>query len=92
MARPSPAGRLRELVFRTVYSNANAEIQLRAMMIGKIGALNAVERQRAEPRQLQPRPDGAGMGVLDDAIAEGGRAAARGEIAGIRHAIEEARQ
>jgi HCOMODA/2-hydroxy-3-carboxy-muconic semialdehyde decarboxylase len=51
------AGRtLRELVFRTVYSHANAEIQLRAMAIGKIGALNATERQRAEPRQLQPRP------------------------------------
>ncbi|MGA7790247.1 MAG: class II aldolase/adducin family protein [Xanthobacteraceae bacterium] len=51
------AGRtLRELVFRTVYSNANAEIQLRSMMIGKIGALNEVERQRAEPRQLQSRP------------------------------------
>jgi len=47
---------LRELVFRTVYSHANAEIQLRSMAIGKIGALNATERQRAEPRQLQPRP------------------------------------
>jgi len=51
------AGRsLRELVFRTIYSHVNAEIQLRSMMIGKIGALNEAERQRAEPRQLQPRP------------------------------------
>jgi len=51
------AGRsLRELVFRTVYSHANAEIQLRSMMIGTVGALNAAERERAEPRQLQPRP------------------------------------
>jgi HCOMODA/2-hydroxy-3-carboxy-muconic semialdehyde decarboxylase len=51
------AGRtLRELVFRTVYSHANAEIQLRAMAIGKIAPLNEAERQRAEPRQLQPRP------------------------------------
>lgn len=51
------AGRtLQELVFRTVYSHVNAEIQLRAMAIGKIGALNETERQRAEPRQLQPRP------------------------------------
>jgi HCOMODA/2-hydroxy-3-carboxy-muconic semialdehyde decarboxylase len=51
------AGRtLRELVFRTVYSHANAEIQWRAMAIGKIAALNPAERQRAEPRQLQPRP------------------------------------
>lgn len=51
------AGRtLRELVFRTVYSSFNAEIQLRSMTIGKIGALNAAERQRAEPRQLSPQP------------------------------------
>jgi HCOMODA/2-hydroxy-3-carboxy-muconic semialdehyde decarboxylase len=47
---------LRELVFRTVYSHVNAEIQLRAMAIGKIGALTAGERARAEPRQLQARP------------------------------------
>ncbi len=51
------AGRsVRELVFRTVYSHANAEIQLRSMMIGTVGALSAEERQRGEPRQLQPRP------------------------------------
>jgi ribulose-5-phosphate 4-epimerase/fuculose-1-phosphate aldolase len=53
------AGRsLKELVFRTVYSHANAEIQLRAMTIGPIGALNEAERARAEPRQLEPRPMG----------------------------------
>jgi ribulose-5-phosphate 4-epimerase/fuculose-1-phosphate aldolase len=51
------AGRsIRELVFRTIYSHANAEIQLRSMMIGTVGALSAEERQRGEPRQLQPRP------------------------------------
>ena len=47
---------LRELVFRTVYSHANAEIQLRSMAIGKIGALSTGEKARAEPRQLQARP------------------------------------
>jgi HCOMODA/2-hydroxy-3-carboxy-muconic semialdehyde decarboxylase len=53
------AGRsLRELVFRTVYSHANAEIQLRSMAIGTISPLSAAERQRGEPRQLQPRPMG----------------------------------
>src|SRR4029078_5065871 len=30
---------LRELVFRTVYSHANAEIQLRSMLLGKIRPL-----------------------------------------------------
>jgi HCOMODA/2-hydroxy-3-carboxy-muconic semialdehyde decarboxylase len=53
------AGRtLRELVFRTIYSSFNAEIQLRSMAIGKIGALTAAERERSEPRQLSPRPMG----------------------------------
>jgi len=47
---------LRELVFRTVYSHANAEIQLRSLMVGTVGALSAGERRRSEPRQLQPRP------------------------------------
>jgi ribulose-5-phosphate 4-epimerase/fuculose-1-phosphate aldolase len=47
---------LRELVFRTIYSNANAEIQLRSLAVGGTGALSAGERQRSEPRQLQPRP------------------------------------
>src|ERR1700733_9867472 len=51
------AGRsVRELVFRTIYSHANAEIQLRSMTIGTVGALSAAERERGEPRQLQPRP------------------------------------
>jgi ribulose-5-phosphate 4-epimerase/fuculose-1-phosphate aldolase len=49
---------LRELVFRTIYSHANAEIQLRSMMIGTVGALNRAESERAEPRQLQPQPIG----------------------------------
>jgi HCOMODA/2-hydroxy-3-carboxy-muconic semialdehyde decarboxylase len=47
---------LRELVFRTIYAHVNAEVQLRSMMIGKIGPLSAGERARCEPRQLQPRP------------------------------------
>jgi ribulose-5-phosphate 4-epimerase/fuculose-1-phosphate aldolase len=47
---------LRELVFRTIYSNANAEIQLRAMLIGKIAPLSRGETERTGPYQLQPRP------------------------------------
>ena len=51
------AGRsLRELVFRTVYSHANAEIQLRAMALGRIGPLSRGEAERTGPHQLQPRP------------------------------------
>jgi HCOMODA/2-hydroxy-3-carboxy-muconic semialdehyde decarboxylase len=47
---------LRELVFRTVYSHVNAEIQLRSLILGEVSALTAGERRRSEPRQLQPRP------------------------------------
>jgi len=47
---------LRELVFRTVYSHANAEIQLRSMLLGKIGPLSRGEAERTGPHQLQPRP------------------------------------
>src|SRR5262245_17371622 len=47
---------LRELVFRTVYSHANAEIQLRAMALGQIGPLSQGEAERTGPYQLQPRP------------------------------------
>ena len=47
---------LRELVFRTIYSHANAEIQLRSMLLGKIGPLSRGEAERAGPHQLRPRP------------------------------------
>jgi len=47
---------LRELVFRTIYSHANAEIQLRSMALGKIGPLSRGEAELTGPYQLQPRP------------------------------------
>jgi ribulose-5-phosphate 4-epimerase/fuculose-1-phosphate aldolase len=47
---------LRELVFRTVYSHANAEIQLRSMMLGRIGPLSRGEIEQGGPYQVQPRP------------------------------------
>ncbi len=49
---------VRELVFRTVYSHVNAEIQLRSMMIGKIGPLSHGEAELTGPYQLQPKPMG----------------------------------
>ena len=62
------------------------------MVIGKIGALNAAERQRAEPRQLSAAADGAGMGILDNAIAESRWTAASSEISKIRPEIQETSQ
>jgi ribulose-5-phosphate 4-epimerase/fuculose-1-phosphate aldolase len=47
---------VRELVFRTVYSHANAEIQLRSMALGKIGPLSRGEAELSGPYQVQPRP------------------------------------
>jgi ribulose-5-phosphate 4-epimerase/fuculose-1-phosphate aldolase len=49
---------VRELVFRTVYSHANAEIQLRSMLLGKIGPLSRREAELSGPYQVQPRPMG----------------------------------
>jgi HCOMODA/2-hydroxy-3-carboxy-muconic semialdehyde decarboxylase len=49
---------LRELVFRTVYSHANAEIQLRSMLLGKIGPLSPGEVEKSGPYQLTPAPMG----------------------------------
>ena len=76
MARRVAGRTLRELVFRTVYSSFNAEIQLRSMAIGKIGALNAAERQRSEPRQLSPRPMARAWEYWTMRIAKGRRTAA----------------
>ena len=56
LEQPAVGGELRELVFRTVYSHANAEIQLRSMLLGKIGPLSRGEAERTGPHQLQPRP------------------------------------
>src|SRR5262249_40878928 len=51
------AGRtLRELVFRTVYSHFNADMQLRTTMLGKITTLSPGELELTSPYQLQPRP------------------------------------
>jgi HCOMODA/2-hydroxy-3-carboxy-muconic semialdehyde decarboxylase len=47
---------LQELVFRTIYSHANAEIQLRSMLLGKIAPLTRGEAELTGPYQLQPRP------------------------------------
>src|SRR5947209_8507516 len=49
---------LQELVFRTIYSHANAEIQLRSMLLGKIAPLSQGETELTGPYQLQPRPMG----------------------------------
>jgi HCOMODA/2-hydroxy-3-carboxy-muconic semialdehyde decarboxylase len=47
---------LQELVFRTVYSHVNAQVQLRAMALGAIGPLSRGETDLTGPYQLQPRP------------------------------------
>jgi ribulose-5-phosphate 4-epimerase/fuculose-1-phosphate aldolase len=74
---------LRELVFRTVYSHANAEIQLRAMALGRIGPLSRGEAERTGPYQLQPRPMGRAWEYWTERLRKAGempkarRAAAR---------------
>ena len=50
------AGSLPELVFRTIFSCRNAELQLRAQAAGTIGPLSAGERKAAEERNLLAQP------------------------------------
>jgi HCOMODA/2-hydroxy-3-carboxy-muconic semialdehyde decarboxylase len=47
---------LRELVFRTVYSHFNAEMQLRSGLLGKPAPLTRGELELASPYQLGARP------------------------------------
>jgi ribulose-5-phosphate 4-epimerase/fuculose-1-phosphate aldolase len=63
---------LQELVFRTVYSHANAEIQLRAMMLGKIEPLSRGEAELTGPYQLQPRPMGRAWEYWTARLAKAG--------------------
>ena len=58
---------LRELVFRTIYSHANAEIQLRSMLLGKIGPLRG---RTHRPAPIAAASHGAGLGILDHAPRE----------------------
>ena len=49
------AGRsVRELVFRTIYGARNAEVQARAMQMGRIQTLNRTERELAGEFNLKP--------------------------------------
>jgi ribulose-5-phosphate 4-epimerase/fuculose-1-phosphate aldolase len=51
------AGRsLQELVFRTIYTTRNAEVQLHAAALGKVEPLNAGEAKLAGDYNLQPGP------------------------------------
>jgi ribulose-5-phosphate 4-epimerase/fuculose-1-phosphate aldolase len=47
---------VRECVFRTIYSNRNAEIQWRSLLLSKIEPLNQGEAERAGPHNLKPIP------------------------------------
>jgi ribulose-5-phosphate 4-epimerase/fuculose-1-phosphate aldolase len=64
---------LQELVFRTIYSHANAEIQLRSMLLGKIGPLTRGEAELTGPYQLQPRPIGRAWEYWTTRLKDSGR-------------------
>jgi HCOMODA/2-hydroxy-3-carboxy-muconic semialdehyde decarboxylase len=49
---------LQELVFRTVFTHMNAEVQLRAAALGRIEPLSSGEVELTSPVQLQPRAIG----------------------------------
>jgi len=47
---------LREMVFRTIYSARNAELQTQAKLVGRVNALSAAEAAKAAPYNLRPAP------------------------------------
>jgi HCOMODA/2-hydroxy-3-carboxy-muconic semialdehyde decarboxylase len=47
---------IRECVFRSIYSDRNAEFQWKAQLFGKIEPLNREEAQLAGPHNLRPKP------------------------------------
>jgi ribulose-5-phosphate 4-epimerase/fuculose-1-phosphate aldolase len=83
---------LRELVFRTVYSHANAEVQLRSMTLGKIGPLTRGEAELTCALQLQPLPMGRAWEYWTTRLEKSGalpparRGAARTRAAGKKQA------
>jgi len=85
-------------VFRTVYSHANAEIQLRAMALGRIGPLSRGEAERTGPYQLQPRPMARAWEYWTERLKKAGemprpgRSSARRATAKARAAVAPARK
>ena len=67
---------LRELVFRTIYSHANAEIQLRSMAARQDRSLEPRRSRAFRSASAAAASHGAGLGILDRAPQEERRAAA----------------
>jgi hypothetical protein len=51
-------GSLKEVVFRSIMTHRNAELQLRAHMVGKVTPLSAGEQKLSHDYSLQARPLG----------------------------------
>src|SRR6202795_1466327 len=49
---------LRELVFRTIYTTRNAELQTQAKLIGAVNRLTPEEARKAAAYNLRPAPMG----------------------------------
>ncbi len=63
---------LQELVFRTIFTHMNAEIQLRATTLGKIEPLSQGEVELTTPLQLQPRAIGRAWEYWTARLAKAG--------------------
>jgi ribulose-5-phosphate 4-epimerase/fuculose-1-phosphate aldolase len=63
---------LQELMFRTIYSHRNAELQLRAAALGDVEPLTSGEAQLAESYSLRPRPMGRAWEYWTTRLAKAG--------------------
>jgi HCOMODA/2-hydroxy-3-carboxy-muconic semialdehyde decarboxylase len=63
---------LQELMFRTIYSHRNAELQLRAAALGEVEPLTPGEAELAEAYSLRPRPMGRAWEYWTTRLAKAG--------------------
>jgi ribulose-5-phosphate 4-epimerase/fuculose-1-phosphate aldolase len=69
---------LQEMVFRTIFSHRNAELQLRAQALGEIAPLTAGEAALAEAYSLRARPMGRAWEYWTTRLAKAGELPPRG--------------
>ena len=75
-------GSLKEVVFRSIMTHRNAELQLRAHMVGKVTPLSAGEQKLSHELFAGGAAARPRVGILGDAAHQGRRAAAAHQDAG----------
>ena len=70
---------IQDLLFRTIFTSRNAELQSRACVMGAVAPLNDVETQKCLHVPPRTAPNRTGLGILVDATAKNRGAACPGD-------------